>query len=438
VSRKRSALRPGQALEVTIEKPVYRGLGLARHEGEVVFVPRAVPGDRLRVRVQSVRKGFTRAIAEEILAAGPFRRDPPCAHFATCGGCAYQGYDYDAQLRLKEAVLHDALSRTGVPYREVTAPVVPSPERAWRTRAHLHFEDAADGVRVGFHQEGSRRVVPIAGCLQLSEAMNRTAQALRTALTGSPSLRGRVEGVELAESFAGDALVAALVTGLDPVETESFVRLRESVPWATGFGALVGEGRRPTYRPLGGDPHVEAMVEGLALRAHVRAFFQGNRFLTGPLVRAVLDTLTPGVPVLDLYAGVGLFALPAARSAREVQAVEINPAAIEDGRYNAARARLGNVTFHESDVTRALQALPRADGEQVILDPPRSGAGTDVVGLLAARAPFRITYVSCDPPTLARDLGALGAAGYVVRRLQPFDLFPDTFHLETLAFLTRG
>ncbi len=435
MSRRRGSLRPGQALEVEIDKAVYRGLGLARHEGEVIFVPRGLPGDRLRVRVQSVAKGFTRALPEAVLVAGPSRREVPCPHFARCGGCTYQGYDYGAQLLLKQAVLEEALVRAKIAFPRPLPPVVPSPELGWRTRAHLHLDDQPSGVSIGFHQEGTHRVVPVQSCLQLSEAMNRAARSLRAALEKSPRYRSRVNGVELAESFDGRRLVMVLSSDLNDAEAPALLTLRAAVPGVTGFGATVG-GERGSYLPLDGESWTEAVVEDVRFRVHVRAFFQANRFLAPVLAAAVRASLTPGKPVLDLYAGVGLFSLPAARSAPEVNAVELHPLAVQDGRANAAEAGLTNIQFHQGDVARALQLLPVSRDEQIILDPPRAGAGRDVVRLVVGRRPAAVAYVSCDPSTLARDLAVFQEAGYAARSVQGFDLFPDTFHLETLVRLT--
>ena len=427
-------LRAGERIEVTVDKAVYRGQGLARHQGQVVFIPRAVPGDVVRARVQSVSSGYVRATPEELITPGPFRRAAPCPHASLCGGCTYQGYEYEAQLRVKEGVLREALARAGVAWSG-DLPVHGSPERGWRTRAHLHLEPFAGGLRVGFHQEGTHRLVPVEFCLQLSEAMNRTALALRDALAASARFAERVHGIELAESFSGPGLVAALETDLPPAEASGLSVLRDAAPWLTGLGASLGDERQRRYLPLWGDPRVDAKVAGFHFRSHVHAFFQGNRFLTEPLVRAVQESLPAGGPVLDLYAGAGLFALPLAGRAPFVRAVEINPMAVSDGRENLARAGVENVRYHEGSVMAALASLPREEDERVILDPPRSGAGLEVVKAVADRGPATVVYVSCDPPTLGRDLMAFARAGYTVRRLEAFDLFPDTFHLETLAVL---
>jgi 23S rRNA (uracil1939-C5)-methyltransferase len=421
-------MRAGDSVEVTVEKAVYRGLGLARHEGRVVFVPRGRPGDRLRVRIESVEKGFARATAEALLEEAGTRRGSPCPLFAQCGGCAYQHVDYVAQLGLKEAILRESLSRSGVAW-EGPLPVRASPEEAWRTRATFHLQEVAGSWRLGLHAEGTHRVVDLDRCLQLSPAMNRTQRALAAALGDHPQWARRVAHVEMAESLDGSQLAVALESDLEAGAAPELTALADAVPWLTGLGVMAG--RR--YVHLRGSPWTDSTVQGVRLRAHVRSFFQANRFLVGDLVEAVLGLLPPGGTLLDLYAGVGLFSLSAAARAEVVRAAEANPFAVEDARYNASRARQGNVQVRDGDVVQALRSWPAEPGERVVLDPPRTGAGPEVLRTLAARRPSVIVYVSCDPPTLGRDLKTLGQVGYRVDSLQALDMFPDTHHLEAVA-----
>ncbi len=265
--------------------------------------------------------------------------------------------------------------------------------------------------------------------------MNEAARALRASLAGRPALLPHLRGLDLLESPEGDALVASLETTLRPHDVRELASLGRQSRLLTGFGVRCGE--RLVW--LHGAPHVEARVLGLTLRTHVQSFFQGNRFLLETLVREVRD-LVPrgGGRILDLYSGVGLFALPlAARDDCDVIAVELAWRAAEDARANAQRAGLGRVRVVAEDVARALAALPRVAGERVILDPPRTGAGPEVVEALADREPDSIVYVSCDPPTLGRDLARFATRGYRADTVALFDLFPDTFHLETVVRLSR-
>jgi 23S rRNA (uracil1939-C5)-methyltransferase len=427
-------LRAGERIEVTVERAVYRGQGLARHQGQVVFVPRGLPGDRLRVRVASVTPGYVKADIEEVLTPAAGRIEARCPHFTECGGCAYQHLDPGAQAALKESVLRDALRRAGTAWDQPIA-VRPSPPEGWRTRATLHVEHARDGaVRLGFHREASHQVVDIERCLQLSAPMMAAARGLREALATRPALARAVRDVELAESFDGRRLVASLETDLDPKQAAGASSLGDSLPGLTGLGLVAGEGRRRRFLLLRGDPHVDANVHGIPLRAHVQSFFQANRFLVDALVQEVLDRTPAGGSVLDLYAGVGLFALPLGRRAEEVRGLELSPYAVEDARVNAEAAGLSHVRIHQGDVREMAQWLPRPD-ERVVLDPPRTGAGAEIVRMVAARRPASIVYVSCDPPTLGRDLKVLAAEGYRPESITGFDLFPDTFHVETVVHL---
>jgi 23S rRNA (uracil1939-C5)-methyltransferase len=310
-----------------------------------------------------------------------------------------------------------------------------SPEEGWRTRCRFHLAKSGDDWRLGLHQEGGRQVVEVENCGQLSGRSNQALRALQQALADSPGLARGVDEIELAESLDGSQLVACLDTRLSPGEASGLARLLAAVPWLSGLGALAGEGPRRRFLALGGDPRVTSTVAGLRLRSHVRSFFQANRFLVEDLLRAVVDATPSGGVVLDLYAGVGLFALPLAARAETALAAELNPTAVADAKANAETARLTNVRVCQGDVRAALTSWHPSPDERVVLDPPRTGAGGEVVAAVCQRKPAAVSYVSCDPPTLARDLAAFGRLGYLPTQVEAFDLFPGTFHLETLVQL---
>jgi 23S rRNA (uracil1939-C5)-methyltransferase len=429
-------MRPGARLEVLIEKGVYRGLGLARAEGQVVFVPRALPGDRWRVRVVARERGYLRAEPEALLARGPGRRPAPCAHASACGGCAYQELGYAEQLVLKEAVLRESLRRAGAAWDGPIA-TTPSPEAGWRSRATFHVDARARSVRVGLHAEGSRRVVELARCLQVSEAMNAILDGLRRRLEERLELARRIENVSLAEGSDGAGVVACLEGRLGPEDAPEALALAET-PGLAGLGMMSGPPGRGRFVLLRGVDHARSVVLGISFRAHVRSFFQGNRFLVEPLAARVVELVEPGGSLLDLFAGVGLFALALARRAERVVGVEASASAVEDAVANAREAGLAHVRFREADAAQALASLPVEGAERIVLDPPRAGAGPELCRAIAERAPEAVVYVSCDPPTLGRDLQAFARAGYRPRSVDAFDMFPDTFHLETISELRRG
>ena len=424
-------LQVGETIEATIEKEVYRGRGLARVGGRVVFVPRAYAGDRLRVRVRKARPGWAEASLEEVLAPAAARRATPCVYVPHCGGCVYQELSYEAQLAAKESILRESLGRAGVPWPGAI-PARSSPEAGWRLRAGLHVAVGRDGLRLGLREEGTLRVVDLERCLQLSAGMNDALAELRGLFAENPKLAVRVRGVSLLESPDGAARVAALHTTLARHEAARFAGPGP----ATRFTGLGVEAGRRRLHWLQGSPFVEMNVGSLSLRVHVRSFFQGNRFLYESLARTVVDLLPGRGRALDLYAGVGLFALPlAARGGGEVVAVERAPTAVEDARANVRRNRLDGVRIVRKDVREALAATPQSPGERIVLDPPRTGLEREVVDLVASRRPEAVVYVSCDPPTLGRDLARFAARGYRPDTVQLFDLFPDTFHLETVVRL---
>jgi tRNA/tmRNA/rRNA uracil-C5-methylase (TrmA/RlmC/RlmD family) len=424
--------RVGAELEVGVEKGVYRGLGLARHDGRVVFVPRGLPGDRFQVRVTSASRGFLRVVPLARLEDGPGRRISPCAVSDACGGCAYQDLDYGGQLALKEAILRESLARAGAPF-EGEVPVTRSPEEGWRTRASLHLAGGPEGLRVGLHEEGSHRLVEFDPCLQLSGPMNATVQALKRALGARPTVASRLRTLDLAESPAGDERVAAVSGDLRAEDGPALAAAAAEVAALTGLGFWRERRGRRDFLLVRGDPHVHAMVLGHRFRAHVASFFQANRFLVEDLTRAVVEMVPAGGRVLDLYCGVGLFSIPLAARGDEVLGAEISESSVIDASANGrdmARAR-----FFRADVAEALARWPREGAEHVVLDPPRTGAGLKVVEAIVARRPDLVVYVSCDPPTLGRDLVEFARLGFKPDRIRAFDMFPNTFHLETLVRL---
>jgi 23S rRNA (uracil1939-C5)-methyltransferase len=344
--------------------------------------------------------------------------------------------EYERQLDVKREILAETLRRSGADFPPEFE-LAGSPEEGWRTRSSLHFEARGSELRLGLHQEGTHAVVDFERCLQLSPAMMEAALGVRSALRSRPGLWPTLRGLQLAEGNAA-GLVATLETRAPSSEAPALAALRGAAPGLTGWAVLAEDHGRETFLLLHGSPWLAHDVAGLRLMSHARAFFQANRFLVEELVAHVLALVPSEGKVLDLYAGVGLFSLPIAKRGQETRAAESDAQAVDDARENARRLGLTGFRIEAADVREALRAWPREEGETVVLDPPRTGAGLDVVEVVAARRPRAILYVSCDPPTLGRDLAHFQRLGYRADRLRAFDMFPDTFHLETVVRLVPG
>jgi 23S rRNA (uracil1939-C5)-methyltransferase len=426
-------LRPGDLVELVVEKGVYRGRGLARAGGRVVFVAGALPGDRVWARVEKVKRDWAEARLERLEAPSSQRRPAPCAHAARCGGCAYQELGPAAQLELKRGILVESLERARVPLAGLEVGATASPETGWRWRARMHVEWSAGRPRLGFREEGAHALVDVDRCPQFTPGLQALADELRGGLGADPGGLSGVRELRLAEGGDGVTRVAALAVE-GRLEPEAAARLVQRVPATTGLG-WHGAGPGAPFVRIAGEPWVFTPRPEGTLRSHALSFFQGNAACLDVLVARALETISGADRVLELYSGAGLFTLPLAERVRHVRAVEGAPWAAADARHNLGGR--GHVELVEDDVLRDADAWARGRFDAALLDPPRAGAGPEVVDALARARVARIGYVSCDPTTLARDLRRLGEHGFALRSLHLLDLFPDTFHLEAVAALER-
>lgn len=384
---------------------MYGGEGLGRLEGRAVLVPFVLPGERVRVRGVGEKPGLLRAELREVLAAAPERVAPPCPYFRRCGGCHYQHAGYQTQLELKRGILEDQLRRIG----KITPPeigVVAGEPWGYRNRVQLHIV----GGKLGYLQAQSRKLCPIESCPISSPAINAAIGILREMLGDSRWPRF-LHGVEL---FTNETEMQLNVVETEhPVARRFFDWCAERIP-----GLVAG--------PL------DYTVAGRTWRVSGGSFFQVNRFLIDRLVETAIEGAT-GQTALDLYAGVGLFSLALAQRFGAVTAVESGARAAGDLRFNAERAGIA-LRVEKTDAEVWIEQLETAP-DFVLLDPPRSGIGKRMVERLAQLKAPRLAIVSCDPATLARDLAGLTGAGYGIERLTVVDLFPQTYHLETVAQL---
>lgn len=402
---------PGESVLLTIEKPAAGGRMIARLDGQIVLVGGAIPGERVTARVERVGKGVVYADAIGIDTASADRR--PVAADPLCGGCLYAHIGYSRQLEIKAQIIADAFGRIGRLTLPAGVRVAPSPEDGYRMRARLHVR----GRRAGFFREGTHEMCDVRQTRQLLPA---TCDVLASFVSELASFGlDAVSEVELSENVDASerALCADVRTGLD---ARARARLA-AIDGVTGVGPDASVTDRIS---IGGAPPV-------VFRRSVRSFFQGNRYLLSDLVGHVVGLVPQGADLLDLFAGSGLFSLTAAatRQAR-VTAVEGDRVAAGDLKANAS-AHAG-VAVHHQPVEEFVEAR-RARPGAVVVDPPRTGLSRAAIDGVIRLGAGRLIYVSCDPATLARDARRFVDAGYLLERVDAFDLFPNTPHVETVV-----
>ena len=424
-------IEPGSIVTLDVEKPAAGGRMLARHHGQVVLVWGAIPGERVTARIDRTGKGLAFAETVDVVSSSPDRR--PVAGDWRCGGNVYAHVAYPRQLQLKGQIIQDAFGRIGrVPLPSIPE-VLGSPEAGYRMRARLHVQHG----RIGFYREGTHELCDAGPTAQFLPATRAWIAAAEEALR-----RRRLTGLadlELAENIAGDQRACHLEL-LPGADAAPFADLAEGL---VGLSAQSADGT--AVERLAGTPaitdHLNVEGEGetvLRLRRDVRAFFQGNRFLLERLVRQVL-TLVPSGPVVDLYAGIGLFGLSlAAAGADAVTLVEGDPVSAADLKENAEPFG-ARVSVERRSVETYLAGLHDESRPALtfIVDPPRTGMTKQALSGILGAKPSRIVYVSCDVATLARDTRTLLDAGYGLEQVTGIDLFPNTAHVESVALLTK-
>ena len=430
---------------LNIEKLVYGGDGLARlpvgspsdkegGRGKAVFVPRVLAGEDIEAIITESKSGFARANADKIVKPSPHRVEPPCPYFSRCGGCHYQHATYEHQLEIKTEILRENLRRIAKLELECEIQVHPSPPWNYRNRSRLQVRTHPE-FAAGYFKFASHELLAVEECPISSPLINRGIAALWRA----GRARKAVEGVREVEFFANADDTKLLIEFLcAPEARRAAVRawaeeLCASMPEIAGVAAF-REPQKGVQEPLVavGASDLSYETKTRAYRVSAGAFFQTNRFLIDELV-SIVTTGSSGDLALDLYAGVGLFST-ALTAFRHIVSVESSQTAVSDLQYNLP----ANGKAVRAETERYLtEHTGREHADLVVVDPPRSGLGDSVARALASLSAPRVTYVSCDPATLARDLVPLNAAGYRVAEVHLVDLFPQTYHLESVVQLVR-
>ncbi|MGE4344812.1 MAG: 23S rRNA (uracil(1939)-C(5))-methyltransferase RlmD [Geoalkalibacter sp.] len=423
--------------EIYIDALAYGGAGVGRLEGKAVFVPGAVPGDRVVFRPKREKKRFIEGELVSVASPAPDRIEARCAVFGKCGGCHWQCLPYAEQLRWKRSLLQDFLVRqAGVdPDTEVTLRAAPNPWH-YRSRIQIKCRRTPRGFVMGFYRANTHFVVNIAECPIAAKALNDLLPQLRACLADCRH-SDQIPQINLAVDDEGARAIVVHFIGGDP---QSVVDAVLPICKTQSIALFLQQGRKETLRHIHGDPalHIHPLREGeLKLAYPVGGFAQVNLDQNRQLVAELLDCLgdVQGLRILDLFCGMGNLSLPLAAAGAQVTGVEDFGPAIDRARSNASAYGL-KARFVHAPAERILASQPGTPWDVVVLDPPRQGA-YDVARELVRRAPERVVYVSCDPSTLGRDLKPLLYNGYRLEHAVGLDLFPQTFHIESLALLKR-
>ena len=390
----------GAEYEVTIEKLIYGGEGLARLENVALFIAKTVPGDRVKVIITEAEKNFFRAKVVEILDPSPMRRVAPCLYFGHCGGCQLQHINYFAQLEAKASFIEDSLKRIGRFSLSSRIEVKHAEEFNYRNKVQLKIERSTKPLQIGFYKAGSHRVCDVENCLILANELNQALKVLRNAQD------------EIALSQIPYSKID-LIKGVNGISAnQKITSLNED--------------------------SVYQQVLGINYYFEPNCFFQVNQYLLETLVENVVGTRT-GKIALDLYAGVGFFALQLAKNYQKVMATEVNKTAVKWAKHNVKENNINNLEFYDFSTEKWLAKMSRQviKPDLIILDPPRVGIIKKTLLSIAELQPKEIVYVSCEPTTLARDLRILVDCGYQLNNVVGIDLFPQTYHIETVASLKK-
>lgn len=403
---------------IEITAPAYGGECMGRlPDGRAVFVPYSLPGEQVQVELVEEKRGFARAKLVEVLRPSPDRTTARCLHFGVCGGCQYQHSSYENQLKLKKAVVRDQLERIGGIVNPPVEDVVPSPT-VWNYRNAVQFHLSSTG-RLGYQGWGTHSVVPISECHLPEPALNEVWPLLD--LEPLPG----VERVEL-RLGTDDEILMALESD-KPTAPELNIEIPISVVHLSPASKLI----------LAGEDYLVMEVHGRAFKVSAESFFQVNTAQAEAMVKHLLGILplSKSTTLLDIYCGVGLFSAFLAPLVKRCIGVERSPSACED--YAVNLDEFDNVELY---VGAAEQVLPdlKVEPDIVVVDPPRAGIERAALDAMLQLQPQTIAYVSCDPATLARDLKRLIAGGYQLQRVTPFDMFPQTYHVETIVLMARA
>lgn len=453
-TQKKIPVKCGETRELVIERMTDGGDGVARADGFTVFVPLALPHEKVAAKISVVKKNYAVAELTKIIAASPDRIAPRCKIYAECGGCLLQHLSYAAQLKLKRQTVIDAFNHIGGLHNVAVLETLGGNEWHYRNKMQFPVGKRGNKLIVGCFKKGTHEIIPAENCLiqkdgnnEILSAAKETAETLGIGAYNEDTHKGVLRHIMGRATKTGELMAVAVTnTKTLPHEKEFVAALRKRLPNLVSIQQNV-----QTYRNnviLGRETKIlwgrESIVDCIGkMKFHVsaRSFFQVNTEQAETLYETALDyaDLSGGETVIDAYCGTGTISLFLARSAGRVIGIEIVPQATADAKKNARENRIKNAEFLTGDAARIMPQLFKSGlrPDVIVLDPPRGGCEEKVLAAAANMKPQRIVYVSCNPATLARDTAFLTTRGYFALRVRPVDMFPQTPHIECVALLTK-
>jgi 23S rRNA (uracil1939-C5)-methyltransferase len=422
-------------MKLQIEKAIYGGAGLARVDGKAIFVPFTLPGEVVEAHIIEDKRSFANADLDAVLESSSERTNPACEYFGLCGGCQYQHASYAQQIEMKLNILRETLQRARLTSFPEIIPIYAGPF-AYRNRVRFHIQK--EPFALCYKKRASHANLAVGRCPIAAPLLERALKIVTQ--IGSRSIR-EFDEIEFFTNESENELVLSLWAGQEIKDSPSALRdfcdtLRQELPVLAGAAVFPVKNTETLEKKLGewGAQALTYRVGGHAYRVSIGSFFQVNRFLIDRLVQLVTAEVS-GTLAWDLYAGVGLFAQVLSQRFEKVVAVEASPSSSNDLRHNLSG---NNDKTVRSGTLEFLRQQRGAVPDLIVVDPPRTGLGNSVVSTLTKVRPQTIVYVSCDPATLSRDLHALVESGYHLRTMHMVDLFPQTFHLESVTVLSLG
>jgi 23S rRNA (uracil1939-C5)-methyltransferase len=446
----------GQEIETVIESYGHEGEGVARFQDFTIFIPGALKGETVKAKVVAVKKNYARAKVLQVLTAVPERVKPSCPIYALCGGCQLQHLDYRAQLELKRQRVIDAVERIGG-LKGVTVHTTIGMKEPWRYRNKVQYPVGLykNRLALGFYRQGTHCLVPVSDCLiqplitnKVAAKVKELANQYKLPVYNEKTGKGLLRHVLIKTAYlTGEVMVVLVINGdYFPVGPRIARDLAAAFPQIKSIVQNINRTRGnvilgDTNQVLWGSDGIVEKVGGLSFKFSAGSFFQVNPVQTQTLYGKAVDyaDLSWRELVLDAYAGVGSLTLFLAKKAKQVYGIEVSPQAVANAKENAVLNGINNVRFITGAVERELPKLVAGQlvFDVAVLDPPRSGCEERVLKSLAQNMIKRIVYVSCNPSTMARDLKILAGCGYRTEEIQPVDMFPHTFHVETVALMSR-